>query len=82
MKELYTKVSCTEDDDAMGVLRLIKAGADLEWQNPDDEMKCVIHTAVVYDRSVYLEILCQNGASVFSIDTRQWTPMVCILFYC
>ena len=78
---MYSKIATTEDDDSIGVLQLIQAGADLEWQNPDDELKTAAHCAVIFDRPIYLEVILQNGASVFSIETRQWTPMVSSYYF-
>lgn len=56
--------------------KFLAQGADLKWQNPEDEMKTVLHCAVVFDKLDCLEMLIQNGGDIFCRETRLWSPMV------
>ena len=80
--EMYTAIAV--EDDAFPVFQRLMQGADINWNNPDDEMKTPTHCAVIFDKISCLEILIQNGADIFAKETRDWTPMVCCmcpLFY-
>lgn len=72
--ELYNHIVSTSDD-VMGILRYLAQGAKLSWKHPQDDGKCAIHAAVVYDRVLYLECIIQNGGDVFAQSDSLWTPM-------
>jgi ankyrin repeat protein len=72
---LYNKVATT-DDQCLELLTLINAGADVNWKHPQDEDKAPLHAAVIFDKVVYIELLIQNGADIFQLAARKWTPMV------
>ena len=74
-KELFELIQ-REDDQTLEIFRLIMDGANLEWKNPEDEEKSVVHCAVIFDKLCYLEMIIQNGGSIFCLETRNWTPMV------
>ena len=69
------------EDGVIEPFRLLAQGADLKWQNSEDEMKTAIHCAVIFDKLTCLEMLIQNGGSIFCKETRDWTPMVCLRDY-
>merc|ERR1711941_68212 len=65
-----------ENNDAtMDIVRYVAQGANLLWKNPDDEMKTVLHQAVIYEKIGYIELLIQNNISIFSTDCHLRTPM-------
>ena len=72
---MYSSIAYS--DDVFGVFQLLAQGADLTWQNSEDDMKTVMHCAVIYDKLSVLEMLILNGADIFCRETRLWTPMVC-----
>lgn len=79
-QELYNLV-CEENDRTVDVFKLIVEGANMEWKNPNDEDKCAVHAAVVFDKLLYLEIMLLNGASIFCLESRKWTPMHYAAYY-
>lgn len=78
--QLYNDIALRENE-AVHILYLILQGADLTWQNPEDEFKTVVHNAVVYDKLTYLVALIQNGGDIFCLEERQWTPMHYAAYY-
>ena len=77
--ELYSQIATGED--AFEVFKLVAQGANLHWLNPDDEMKGLLHCAVIFDKLASLEILIQNGGDVFQKETRDWSPMHYASYY-
>jgi len=74
--ELYRKVSESGHDCTMDIVQLIAQGANLTWQNPNDERKTVLHQAVMLEKIGYIELLIQNNISIFITDAHMRTPMV------
>jgi len=78
---LYWKISEENNDATMDIVRYVAQGANLLWQNPDDEMKTVLHQAVIYEKIGYIELLIQNNISIFSTDCHLRTPMVSVFSF-
>lgn len=77
--EMYNAIATT--DDIPYIFKLLVQGADIKWQNPDDEMKTAMHCAVIFDKVCSLELLIQNGGDIFCRETRDWSPMVMFKLY-
>ena len=70
-------MSGQDADATVDIIRYIAQGANLQWQNPEDDMKTILHQAVIYEKIGYIELLIQNNISIFSTDAHMRTPMVC-----
>lgn len=74
--ELYGKMSDPSCDGTMDIIRYVAQGINLQWQNPEDSMKTVLHEAVIFEKIACIELLIQNNISIFSTDANLRTPMV------
>ena len=71
---MYTLIATA--DGVVEPFKRLAQGADISWQNSEDEMKTVTHCAVIFDKLSCLEMLIQNGSDIFCKETRDWSPMV------
>lgn len=79
--ELFNRISDPNYDATMDIIRYVAQGINLQWQNPDDQMKTILHQAVIHEKIASIELLIQNNISIFSTDAHTRTPMVCFFIF-
>eukprot|EP01090_Pellita_catalonica_P018052 TRINITY_DN5667_c0_g1_i1.p1 TRINITY_DN5667_c0_g1~~TRINITY_DN5667_c0_g1_i1.p1 ORF type:complete len:758 (-),score=140.63 TRINITY_DN5667_c0_g1_i1:415-2487(-) len=78
-EDLFREVAKVPADVAelqTGMKKLICAlvsGVDVNWKNAEGATS--LHAAVLTNNAVYMEMLLQNGASLFACDKRGWTAL-------
>lgn len=73
---IYQKVKDNDYSTYSEIIRYMALGANLEWQNPEDDYKNALHEAVIHGNIGYIELLIQNNISIYSEDGKKRTPMV------
>eukprot|EP00002_Diphylleia_rotans_P035635 TRINITY_DN7795_c0_g1_i1.p1 TRINITY_DN7795_c0_g1~~TRINITY_DN7795_c0_g1_i1.p1 ORF type:complete len:629 (-),score=114.18 TRINITY_DN7795_c0_g1_i1:251-2137(-) len=72
-EELYQLVL---DNDRSGVVSIIeRADINIDWRNPEDNMKTALHAAVDCSNSVLVALLVGKGAQVCVRDADDVTPL-------
>eukprot|EP01104_Vermistella_antarctica_P006218 TRINITY_DN1693_c0_g1_i2.p1 TRINITY_DN1693_c0_g1~~TRINITY_DN1693_c0_g1_i2.p1 ORF type:complete len:768 (+),score=245.16 TRINITY_DN1693_c0_g1_i2:238-2541(+) len=76
-KLLFQAVGSGEDDEKVipAMVHMIALGADVNWQNPEEDGATILHFAVASGDLVITELLMHNDACCTIQDYKGWTPL-------
>lgn len=63
------------NDDLLGIMKAIAAGADINFRHPQYEMKTALHISCINQHFLVVELLCLFNASVEEKDAEDKTPL-------